>query len=106
MIWFSVFGVSIVAIGRSNIYFASKDGFNASFFGCSVKIDNAIHHSMVGDAQAIHTQFFSLGDEKRNTTHAVKETVFSMNMKVGKFIRHIMNYNMPVLRCTLPIFRG
>jgi hypothetical protein len=38
-------------------------------------------------------------------THAVKETVFSMNVKVGKFRRHIVNYNMPVLRCTLSIFR-
>ena len=106
MIWFSVFGVSIVAISLGNIYFASKDRFNASFFSCSVKIDNAIHHSMVGDGQAIHAQFFSLGDEERNMTHAVKEAVFSMNVKVSKFLRHVMNYNMLVLRCTLPIFRG
>jgi hypothetical protein len=56
---------------------------------------------VVGDCQAIHTQFFDPVYQLRDTAHTVKQAVFGMNMKMGEHntstARNQKNYNTAVL---------
>jgi hypothetical protein len=82
---------------RRNIDLAPDNRLDAGGFSGLVKLDNAVHHAVVGDSQAAHTQLFSAGHQFCNRTHAVKQAVFRVDVKVGK--HHIfpgeikINYN-------------
>ena len=86
-------GISDMAIGLSNIDFTANNRLYSCFFGCQVEINNAIHCTMISYGKAIHAQFLSLGDKLRNATHAIEETVLSVNMKMDKVPRHHLDYS-------------
>ena len=69
---------------RCNIYLASDNRFSSFLQGCPVKIDHAIHDTMICNSKAVHAQLLSLRHNLINLTQAVKQTVFRMHMKVCK----------------------
>jgi hypothetical protein len=93
MIWGLAGWFPAAAIGLGDIDFAADDGFYACFLSCHIEIDDAIHGAVVGDRQAVHAQFLGSGNELRYATHAIEEAVFGVDVKVGKFLWHRLNYS-------------
>ena len=56
-------GVRLVRLFWCDIDFTADDRLDAGFFGCLVELDDAVHHAVVGNRQAVHAQFFGSGDE-------------------------------------------
>ena len=62
MITFFPAGQFLVKTGiRSHIHFAAQDWLDPRFSGCPVKIDHAVHNTMVGDCRAVHAQLLDPG---------------------------------------------
>ncbi|MBA7654041.1 hypothetical protein ES703_61915 [subsurface metagenome] len=49
-----------------------------------VKLNHAIHRAVVGNGQAVHTQFPGSRYQLWNAAHAVKQAIFGMDMEVSK----------------------
>jgi len=81
------------AIGRGDIDFAADDWFYTCFLRRYIEINDAIHGTVVSDSQAVHTQLFGSGNELRYATHAVKQAIFGVDVKVGKLLRHQLDYS-------------
>ena len=69
---------------RCNVDLTADYGLYSGLFCLQVEIDNPMHSTVIGDGQTVHAQFFGPFDEVRNTTHAVKEAVFAMDMKMSE----------------------
>jgi len=85
--------VSTMAVGLSYINFATNNWLYSCFLSCSIKIKDAIHGAVVGNGEAIHAQFLSLTYKLGNAAHAIKQAVFSVNMKMSEFLWHLLNYS-------------
>jgi len=77
-----------MAIGLGDIDFAANDWFYTCFPSCYIKIDDAIHGAVVSDSKAVHAQLFSPLDKLRDAAHAIKQAIFSVDVKVGKLPWH------------------
>jgi hypothetical protein len=66
------------------ISLAADDGLYACFLGCQVELNSTIHYSVVGYRQAIHSHLSGSFNQLRDAAHAVKQTIFSMDMKVSE----------------------
>ncbi len=69
------------------IHLAAYDGFDACVFSLHVKIDGAVHSTVIGDCQGIHPQFFSAFDQLGYLAHAVQQAELGMNMEMFKHQR-------------------
>ena len=76
--------VSAAAIGRGDIDFAADDWFYACLLSSYIEIDYAIHGAVVSDSQAVHAQFLGSRNELRYATHTIEQTIFTVDVKVGK----------------------
>jgi hypothetical protein len=77
-------GIAAEATARGDINLTANDGLDAGLFSSLVKLDGTVHDAVVGDGQAIHTQFFSLLHEPRDTAHTIQQAVFGVDMEVSK----------------------
>jgi hypothetical protein len=66
------------------IKLTAKDWLYPGLPGSEIEIDYPIHCAVIGDGQAIHSQFLGPGDELRDGAHAIEEAIFGMNMKMSK----------------------
>ncbi len=76
--------VAVGTVITSDIDLTADDRFDTDFSGRQVELDGAIHHSVVGDSQAVHPQFFGPRHKVGNTTHAIKQAVLGVDMEVSK----------------------
>ena len=83
MAWFSA-----TAIGLGDVDFAANDWSYASFPSGYIEINDAVHGPVVGDGKAVHAQLFGAGNKLRDSTHAIEQAVFSVDVKVRKFLGH------------------
>jgi hypothetical protein len=67
-----------------HIDLAADDGLYPGIFSFEVECDYAVESPVIGDGQAIHAHLFGSVDEMRDAAHAIKETVFSVDVKVSK----------------------
>ena len=58
----AVNAVHLIKAGAGrNINLTADDRLDPIFPGCPVKIDHAVHNTMVGDCSAVHAQFLNSG---------------------------------------------
>lgn len=88
MIGVFVSWLSAMAIGLGDIDFAANDWFYTCFPGRHIKIDDAIHGAVVSDSKAVHAQLFGPGNKLGDAAHAIEQAIFSMDVKMGKLLRH------------------
>ncbi len=69
---------------RCHIDLAADDGLYSGLFSYAVECDYAVESPVVSDCQAIHAHLLGSVDETRDVAHAIKETVFSVDVKVSK----------------------
>ena len=69
---------------RRNIHLAADDRFDPRFLRRPVKINDAVHHPMVGDGGAVHAKLLHPADVFLYLVGAVQQTVLRMNMKMRK----------------------
>ena len=67
-----------------HIHLAADDGLYSSLFSFAVECDYAVESPVIGDSQAIHAHLFGSVDEMRDAAHAIKEAIFSVDVKVSK----------------------
>ena len=77
-------GVAAEVAARGDIDLAADDGLDAGLSGCLVELDDAVHHAVVGDGQAVHAQLFGPCHQLRDAAHAVEQAVFGVDMEVGE----------------------
>jgi len=80
--------ISAVAVRLSHIDFTANDWFYPCLSSCDIKVDNAVHSTMVSDGEAMHAQFFGPGNKPRNAAHAIKQAVLGMNVEMSEFLWH------------------
>jgi hypothetical protein len=86
--WFSA-----TAISLSDIDFAANDWFYTCFPSRHIKINDAIHGTVVSDSQAVHAQFLGSGNKLRYAAHAIEQAVFGVDVQMDKLLRHRLDYN-------------
>jgi len=86
--WFSA-----MAIGLGDIDFAANDWFYPCFLSCHIKINNSIHGAVVGDSKTVHAQLFGTGNKLGDAAHAIEQTIFGVDVKVGKLFGHWLDYS-------------
>jgi hypothetical protein len=64
--------VSAESAGFSHVHLTADDGLNTCVFGRGVKIDDAMHITVVGDGEGVHSLVFGFGDKLRNAAESVK----------------------------------
>ena len=67
-----------------DINLAADNRLDARFFSSQVKFNGTIHNPVVSYRQAIHSQLSSSLNQLGNAAHTIKQTIFSMNMKMSK----------------------
>ncbi len=75
-----------VAVG-SDIDLTANDGLDTRFLRRLVKLDDPVHHAVVANGEAIHTQLFRPCHQSGDTAHPVQQAIFRMDMKMGKHRR-------------------
>ena len=74
----------VKAGARSHIYFTAQNGPDPFGFTGPVKVNDTIHHAMVRDGRAVHSQGFDLADILLYFVGTVQKRILCMDMKVGK----------------------
>ena len=67
---------------RCHVYLTAQDGVDPRRFGCPVKINDTIHHTMVCDSRAVHTQLLDPGNIFFYLIRAVQEAVLRMDVQM------------------------
>jgi hypothetical protein len=80
--------LSATAISLSDIDFAANDWFYTCFLSGYIKINDAIHGTVISDSQAVHAQFLGSGNKLRYAAHAIEQAVLGVDVKVGKLLWH------------------
>ena len=84
----SVIARAAVGLGQ-NVDFTSKDRFNPRVAAGIVKIDGAVHDSVVGHGQRVHAQFFGTFDQRFDVAGSVQQDIFGVEMEVDKRLVHM-----------------
>ena len=74
----------------SNVNLTTNDGFDARFFAGAVKIDNAIHNTVVGNGNRILSAFFDAFGQILYATRTVKQAIFGMQMQMYKILHGLL----------------
>ena len=76
---------------RRHIDFTPQDRFDPLGARRSVEIDHTVHHTVICDRGAVHSQLFDPRDIFFNLIGSVQQTVLCMDMQVHKThgIRHL-----------------
>ena len=69
---------------RRHIHLTADDWLDSRFLRRPVKINNAVHHPVVGDGGAVHAKLLHPADIFLYFVGAVQQTVLRMNMKMRK----------------------
>ena len=75
---------------RCDVDLAADDGLDALFLCFFIKIDDAIHRTVVSDGNAVHAKLFCRLDEFLDAARAVKQRKFCMDMKMGKWHKPLL----------------
>ena len=65
-----------------HIDLAADDGLDSRILRRTVKINDAVHGTVVGDGQAVHPQLFCPRNHLRDLSRSIQQTVFGMYMKM------------------------
>ena len=79
--WFSTTAISV-----GDVDFAANNWFYTCFLGGYIKINDAIHGTVVSDSQAVHAQFLGPGNKLRYAAHAIEQAIFGVGVKVGELL--------------------
>jgi len=79
-----------MAICLSYINFTANDWLYPCFLSRQIKINDAIHCTMVSNSKAVHAQFFGLDNKLWDTAHAIEQAIFCMNMEVSELLWHFL----------------
>ena len=80
--------LSAMAIGPGDIDFAANDWFDTCFLSRHIKINNAVHGSVVSDSKAVHAQLFCPRNKLGDTAHAIEQAIFSVDVEVSELPWH------------------
>ena len=74
----------VMAAPGGQVEFAAYYGLYACLFSSGVKLNGAVQCPVVGDGQAVHSQFFGPLHQGFDATEAVQQAVLGMDMEVSK----------------------
>ena len=69
---------------RGNIYFTADYGIDAFGLTGFIKVNHAVHNTVVGNRQVLHSELFCTLHHLRNLTGAVKKAVLRMYVQMCK----------------------
>lgn len=67
-----------------DVRLATEDGFQSVFLGCLVKLDRAMHVSVVGDADGWHSAGFGFLYGVSDPASAIEQAVLGVKVKMDK----------------------
>ena len=81
---FSTSCFTVKAGSRCNINFTAQDRIDSRSSCRTVKIDHAVHHTMVRNSRTVHAKFFDTVHIFFYFIRTIQKTVFCMDMKMCK----------------------
>ena len=69
---------------RSNITFATNNGFYSGFFGLFIKRKRSEHGSVIGNRHRVHAEISCTLQHVVNADGAVQQAVLGMNMEMDE----------------------
>ena len=85
MVWVVIDSVNtILHFSPGHIDLTANNGLNPGGFGGLVKVDTAIHDTMVGNGYGLLPQFLHPIHDGIDSAGTVQKTILCMNMKMGK----------------------
>ena len=76
--------VPVKSAVRSHVDLAADDRTDPLGFALLIKINTAVHNTVVGDCTAVHAQLFYLGDILFNLVGSIKKRILRVDMKMCK----------------------
>jgi hypothetical protein len=77
-------GIAAEVAVWGDINLTADNGLYSRFYGFQIKLDGAVHYSVVGYRQAGHTKLFGALHKVGDAAHAVKEAVLGMDMEMAE----------------------
>ena len=74
-------------VGR-NVELTSDNGFDPGFFAAFIKVDDAVHNSVVCYSHGIMTHLQGNSGDIGDAARTVEKTVFTVQMQVNKSFSH------------------
>ncbi len=78
-------GLPVKARSRGDVDLTAQDRLDPGRSRCLIKIDDPVHHPVVGDGRAVHPQLRHALHILLDLVGSVQQTVFGMDVKVCKF---------------------
>ena len=84
VIWAALVGVALVPAAGRDVHLASDDGADALGLGLAIEIYRAVHTTVVGNGQAVHSKLFGASDQGVQPAQAVEHRELGVNVEVAE----------------------